>query len=249
MRRVLLLVSALAACAAALIASPASAQTAPERVVISVSGIQQSGTSTVTSTVAFTANAESATFSSTFPVKSGPGFDAGVRIAVRGPLGISLAASQFSASGNADVTAKIPHPFFFNQARSIAGTVGMKREETAVRVALVLSSAPGRKLQASAFAGPAFFTVKQDLVASVTYTDAYPYDTAAFGGATTTQVSKSKTGFAAGADVSYFFAKSVGIGASVAVVKATISASASDGSTVNVNAGGTQVGAGLRFRF
>jgi len=91
--------------------------------------------------------------------------------------------------------------------------------------------------------------VKQDLVASVTYTDAYPYDTAAFGVATTTQVSKSKTGFAAGADVSYFFAKSVGIGASVAVVKATISAAASDGSTVNLNAGGTQVGAGLRFRF
>ena len=248
MRASIRLSCVVAFCVLVLRAAPAVAQSA-ERVVISVNGIQQSGTSTVNSTVSFTANAEPATFTSNFSVKSGPGFDAGARVHLRGAFGVSVSVSQFSSSGDADVTAKIPHPFFFNQARSIAGTAGMKRDETVVRIALAVSSTPGKKLQFAGFVGPAFFQVKQDVVDSVTYTDSYPYDTAAFGKATTRTVSMSKTGFAAGADLAYFFAKKIGIGASVVVASATMTTKASDGSSIDVTAGGTQLGAGLRFRF
>lgn len=238
----------LVAIVAAIAASPAIAQV-PERAVISVNGIYQSGTSAVDSTVAFTVNAETATFTSKFPAKTGPGFDGGIRVGIRGPIGFALAATHFQTSGTADITGKIPHPFFFNQPRDIAGTANLKREETTTRFALTLSSAPGKKLQFTAFAGPAFFSLKQDLVDTVTYTDAYPYDTATFGQSTTRQVTKTKVGFAGGADATFFFSKSVGIGVTAMIVKATIPLTASDGSSVTVNAGGTQVGGGLRFRF
>lgn len=229
-------------------ATPAFAQTT-ERVVVSVNGIQQTGTSAVDSTVSFTANAETATFTSHFPVKAGPGFDAGIRLRLRGAFGIGAAISQFSATGTADISAKIPHPFFFNQPRSISGSAGMTRDETVVRVSLVVASAPGKKLQFSAFAGPAFFSVKQDLVDSVTYTDAYPYDTATFGQAATRKVSLSKVGFAAGGDVAYFFSSRIGLGVSAVVASTTINTKASDSSSLDISAGGTQIGAGLRLRF
>lgn len=229
-----------------LLASPAFAQTGT---VISVNGIYQTGTSAVSSTVAFTANAEPASFTSNFPVKAGQGLDAGIRVGIRGAIGLSLGISSFKASGDAAITAQIPHPFFFNQPRSISGTASLAREETTTRVALVVSSPGGKKLQLAGYVGAALFAVKQDIVDSVTYTDAYPYDTAAFGRATTRQVSKSKVGIAAGVDASFFFAKNVGIGVTAGIVQATIPVAAIDGSTISLSAGGTQLGAGLRFRF
>jgi len=249
MRRYSLLITAFAI-AALCAAAPATAQTGA---VISVNGIYQGGTDAASHTVSFTMNAETATFTSNFPVKSGPGVDAGLRVGlrvgVRGAIGVAIGITHFTAAGSADVTAKIPHPFFFNQSRSIAGTTNLSREETTTRLAVVFSSAANKKLQFSAFVGPAFFSVKQGLVDAVTYTDSYPYDTATFGQATTKQVSKTKTGVTAGADVSYFFAKRIGIGLTAAVVKATIPVTAADGSSVSLSAGGTQIGAGLRFRF
>jgi len=118
-----------------------------------------------------------------------------------------------------------------------------------LRIELVLHSKAGQKLQYLAFAGPAYFSVKQDLVDSVTYTDAYPYDTATFKSAVTKQTTSTKWGFAGGADVSYYFTKSIGIGGSVVIAKSTMSVKASDGSAVEMTAGGTQAGGGLRFRF
>lgn len=248
MRRVTRLISAIAIVAACMAATPAVAQTR-ERIVVSMNGIYQTGTSALASAGSFAVNAETATFSTNFPVKAGPAFDASARYNVRGALAVGVAVTQFTASADAEITGKIPHPFFFNQARSIAGTAALTREETAVRVELVLHSAPGRKLQFSAFAGPAFFAVKQGLIDAVSYTDSYPYDTAAFGQATVRTASTSKTGFAAGGDVSYYFSKTIGIGATAAIAKATVSLSASDGSSLSVNVGGTQAGAGIRFRF
>jgi len=81
-------------------ATPAAAQSTPPkapRVVLSVNGIYQGGTSDVTSTVAFTANAETATFSTTSPVPAGPGLDAGARVTVRGPFAVGFAGTKFSA--------------------------------------------------------------------------------------------------------------------------------------------------------
>lgn len=229
------------------LAAPAAAQTG--RVVLSVNGISQSGTETVSTNSTFTTNAETGSFTSTFPVKSGPGFDASLTVGLKGPFGLSIGGTSFKATGTADVTAKVPHPFFFNQPRTVTGTTSMTREETTARLAVTLSSSAGGRFQFSAYAGPAYVSVKQDLLDSVSYTDSYPYDTATFKSANTSQPSKTAVGFAGGADASFYFTKSIGIGVSASIVSATVNFSTVDNTTVAVKAGGTQVGGGLRIRF
>lgn len=246
MRRSTILSLALAAATLA-VATPAAAQSG--RVVLSVNGISQSGSETVSTSSTFTANAESGSYTSNFPVKSGPGFDASISIGLKGPFGLSIGGTSFKATGTAEVTAKVPHPFFFNQPRTVTGTTSMSREESTARLALTVSSAPGGRFQFSAYAGPAYVSVKQDLLDSVSYTDSYPYDTATFTRANTSQPSKTGIGFAAGADASFYFTKSIGLGLSASIVSATVNFSAADNSTVAIKAGGTQVGGGLRIRF
>jgi len=232
-----------------LVPSLAMAQAKPERVVLGINETYQAGTSEVSSTVGFTANLEKGTFAYQFPVKQGPAIDVSGRIRLFNNFGLGVAYTSFSASGTTAITGQVPHPFFFSQMRSIAGQASLDREETALHVRATFSSSPGKKLQFTVFGGAAFFTVKQGLVDRVSYTESYPYDTAAFGTATTHQESLSKMGFGAGADVAYYFTKNVGIGAVASIAKATIDATASDSSTVSINVGGSSMGLGLRLRF
>ncbi len=231
------------------VARPAQAQALSERVVISVSGASVTGTSEITSTVAFTANAEKGSYSYRFPVKPKPFGEVSARIRLIKNFGVSVGYTSVSANGTAEITGQIPHPFFFNQLRPITGQASLEHTETAVHVRATLSSAPGKKLQFSVSAGPTFFSVKQGLVDSVSWTDSYPYDTATFASAATKQVSQSATGFGAGADVAYYFSKHLGIGASASVAKATVSGTASDNSVVSIDVGGTSLGFGVRLRF
>jgi hypothetical protein len=250
------LAAALLVFAAALLApSAALAQTgAPrasknERGAIYINYGYLSGTSDVQSTVSFPVNVETGTFTSKFDVKPGPALDAGARVRIWKRLGAGVAFTSFATNRDATVTAQIPHPFFFGRPRAIEGTASIERKETAVHVRAVVTSPGGRKLQAAAFAGPVFFSVDQTLVDKVTYSDAYPFDTATFRSAATRRVKTSKTGFGIGADVAYYFMKHVGVGLSGTYAKIDFNLKAVDDSTVSVSAGGGIAGLGIRIRF
>lgn len=228
---------------------PKAAAPKNDRGTIYVNGAYQAGTSEVQGTVGFTANLEKGSFTSKAPVKEGPALDAGARVRVWKYVSVGVAFTSFSANGNATITGQVPHPFFFNTPRSIEGTTASERKETAVHVRAVFTSAPGRKLQFTGFAGPAFFSVTQTLVDKANYSDAYPFDTATFTSATTRRVSKSKTGIGAGADVAYYFTKNLGVGLSATYAKVSFDLKAVDESAVSINAGGALVGVGVRIRF
>lgn len=221
----------------------------PERGTIYANGGYQSGASDVQSTVTFSSNVETGSFTSTFRVKPQPALDVGARVRVWKRLSIGVAYTSFSSSGDATVAAQIPHPFFFRTPRAIEGTASSERKETAVHVRAVFTSPPGRKLQFTGFVGPAFFSVEQTLVDKVNYSEAYPFDTATFTSATTRRVSASKTGVGVGADVAYYFMKHLGVGLTASYAKVTFSLKAVDDSTVSISAGGAIVGIGARIRF
>jgi hypothetical protein len=112
-----------------------------------------------------------------------------------------VAISAFSKSDAASVNGTIPHPFFFNTLRPITGTsFPLERRETAVHIqAGYVASA--KKIDVAVSGGPSLFNVSHDLVADAIYTEAYPFDTATFGGATIAKSSATKLGFNVGADV------------------------------------------------
>jgi hypothetical protein len=97
--------------------------------------------------------------------------------------------------------------------------------------------------------GPTFFNLKQDFVSAVTVNETYPFDTATFGSATTTQLSNTAVGFNAGVDISRPLSSVVGVGALVRYSRADVKFNGREISEQTVKAGGVEVAGGVRVRF
>ena len=229
----------------------ASPRTPPrDRIFISVDGVFQTTATDFTNTVTLRRNVEDSSFSTSYDEKSGPAFNVSGAGLVWRTIAIGVGVSRFSHGVPGAFTASVPHPFFFNQARQVSGTINSTREELAVHVnARALLPLKSRRMQAMVFGGPSFFNVKQDLVSDFEITETYPYDTATFSRGVTTTASKSKVAFNAGADLAYFFTRQMGVGGTALYAGTTIPLDSAGGNTVDVKVGGFQVGGGLRLRF
>jgi hypothetical protein len=234
-------------------ALPARGQTIPawtDRGYVGVDGGAQVTTTSFQSTFTFTAHAEEGRFAAGYKIATGPVVSARGGIRLWRNLAVGVGVTAFSRTGNADVSAEIPHPFYFNQFRSVSGTAsGLKRNEVAVSLDVGWRTVLGRRIDMMVFGGPAFFTVKQDLATQVRFSESYPYDTASFVGADSKSTKASVVGFSAGVDVSCMITKSVGFGAIVRISHARAQLSPASGQTIRVDAGGVQAGGGLRVRF
>ena len=229
----------------------ASAQTSvPARGFLVLNGGYQVTTNDFDDGATFRANAEDAKFTTDYEVKGGPAFDVAGGARLWRQLGVGVGVTRFSRSTPTVLSGSVPHPFFFSRPRSVGGEVaGLKREEIAVHVQARLIAPVGTRLQVMAFGGPSFFQVRQGLVTGFTWADSYPYDDAAFSAAQTTNDKGTKVGFNAGADVAFFFARQIGVGATVQFARATVELSGAGGNAIEIKAGGVQAGGGLRVRF
>jgi hypothetical protein len=162
---------------------------------------------------------------------------------------IGLGVTRYNSTGDAKVTAQLPHPFFDNTYRNIEGPESLDRTEVGAHLMFGWMLSPSPKLRVLLSAGPSFISVKQPIVTEVTFTETYPYDTAQYTGVKTNDSSRSAVGFNAGADVFWMFSKSIGAGGLVQFSRARVDAPANSGRSVSFDAGGAQVGAGLRFFF
>jgi hypothetical protein len=190
--------------------------------------------------------AEASTISTTYPLKAAPGFDVGGGARVWRRLTVGLAVSRVTRLNDAGVNAQMPHPFFFNQPRTVTGTAtGLSRDETAVHLQLRWNAPLASRWQLAVGGGPSLLTVEQVLVQDVQLGQTYPFDTATYAGATTEHVSKSRMGFNVGADAAYLFRPHVGIGGGITFSHARIPLTAS----ASTDAGGGHVDIGLRIRF
>jgi len=195
-------------------------------------------------------NAEDGRIDTKYVVKGGPSFDFTAGGVLWRGLGVGVGLSRFSVSTPASLAGTIPHPFFFGQLRSVSGeAAGLKREEQAIDVQIRGVFPVGTKFQVMIFGGPSFFQVKQGVVSDFTITESYPYDAATFRSATTTDSSVSKMGFNGGGDVAFFFARQIGVGATVQFSGTTVALPAAGGASQDVKVGGLKAGGGLRVRF
>ena len=228
-----------------------SAQSAAwtERARVSINfGVQPSSTTFDTS-ITKPSYIENALFETTYTVSSGPMFDGGVAVRLAKSFGVGVAVSSFSRKNDAGVSGTIPHPFFYNTPRAISGTVpGVERREVAAHLQAVYVIS-GRKADLAIAGGPSWFNVNQDLVTDVAYTETYPYDSAAFASATTSRAAKSGLGFNVSGDVGVRLGQHVGVGGVVRFSRASIALAAANGVSVTADAGGIQLGGGLRLFF
>lgn len=233
-------------------AHSASAQTATweGRGFISVNGAFQSSQNDFTNNETFTTNIEQGRLAVAYPVKAAPIFDVGGGVRVWRGFAVGVAVSSYSKSTAAAVDASIPHPFFFNRNRAVSGSSDpMERQELGLHISALWMIPLNARLSVAAFGGPTYFNVKQQIVQTVRYSDTYPFDTATYTGVDVTSESKGKFGFNAGVDVTYMLNRTVGVGGTVRISRATVDFGTSGGASLSVDVGGLQTGGGVRLRF
>jgi hypothetical protein len=217
---------------------------------VSINGGLQPSTGSVQETVKSTIYLEPFVVTPTYRIKTAPQFDGGFAMRVAGNLGVGVAMSFFSKKNAADISAQIPHPFFYS-TRLVSGAANdLQRNEVNTHIQAVYVVPSRGKTSIALMGGPSFFHVKQDLVTSISYNETYPYDTASFGNASTIPVAKNGVGFNAGVDIALRVSRNMGVGGIVRFSRAGLELAVPNGvGNQSVNVGGVHVGGGVRFFF
>jgi hypothetical protein len=236
---------------------PSSSSTAPatiwaDRGFVNINGGYRPTATSFTDTVRITQNVEPGQINTRYRVKAAPEFDVAGGVRVWRQLAVAVDVAYVSKIAGGTVTGQIPHPLYFGRPRTVDGEApGLSRREIAVHgqlVWMVPVAHPSGRWRFDVAGGPSFFNLRQNVVQDVTVSDAYPFDTATLATVVSRRVEKSRVGFNVGANLSYMFAAKVGVGTTVMFSRARV-ALPSVGHDLTVDAGGAQVGAGLRFRF
>jgi len=235
------------------IARPVQAQTTtgPVGARISINAGLQPLSTTFDGSTSKPLNLETAIIDTTYRVNRAIWFDGGVSFTMRKDFGVGIAVSSFSKETETTVNATIPHPFFFQTPRAITGTPGgLMRDELVAHVQAVYVIGPIDRLEIAVEGGPSFFRVTHDVVSDVSFSEAYPYDSASFTAAASQRITRYKTGFNVGIDVGVRMGRSVGFGGLVRFSRASVDFPLpNENHTVTADAGGLQAGAGLRLYF
>jgi hypothetical protein len=259
MRGVSLLV-AMAGCAALVPPAMAAAQPARQppaatsrtredpRVFVSVSAGVEASDDTVSQSFAVQKNLEPAPITVDARRTRGVLFDAGFVVRLKGAFGVGLAASYAKDDAASDIGAMIPHPFFFNQPRTVTGTAPLARTETAAHVEAAYI-ASGRRHVLMVVGGPSVFQINQTLVTDILYADAYPYDAPIFTAPDVRKGRRTAIGFHVGADFAWRFSAKVGIGGLIRFARASTTLDVANNTPVRVHPGGVHASGGLRLAF
>ncbi len=202
--------------------------------------------------ITITENVESTPISASIPLGIAPTVDGGATLRLSPRVGLGASFSFGVRQSDAEVTAAIPHPFYFNARRDVSGTApGLDGRELAIHGEVRVYLRELRFADVAIVGGPSVFLVRQDLVNRVTYTEAYPYDTATFSGVTTESTSGTQVGFNVGADIVRRLrrrnvARKVGVGVLVRYTGAWVDVPVV-GNTTTIRTGGLQALAGFRF--
>lgn len=221
------------------------------RVFVNVNGALHASELTFTDSRTDPFFQETASWTADYAVESGPAFTVNGGVRLWGPLVARVGYSRFTSSNVAAIAGAVPHPFFFDRDRSIAGgSRALKQEEQAIHLGALWLVPLGNRLEIGIFGGPSLFRVRRDLIEDVRYSDSYPYDSAEFDSTLIRTVEDDRLGFHVGADLSWFFTRTLGVGTVLTFSRARLDlTSPATGRSVSIDAGGFQAGAGIRLRF
>jgi hypothetical protein len=220
------------------------------RVTLALSGGIQSAAARVSDRITFDRNVEAETIDVKYPKRPGALLDIGGRVRVWKRLGAGIAVDHVVGEGTADVSASVPHPFFFNQPRTVTGKQSaMSHEETALHLQVQYTIPASKHVRLVLGAGPSRIKLTKDVVTDVAIEESYPYDTATFTRAITRGATASVNGFNVGLDVTWHMTRSFGFGGLVRYTRADADLEVRSGHRLAARAGGAQAAAGVRVAF
>lgn len=224
-------------------ATPALAQMQwTDKGFASLSAGLQIGTSDVTSTQTFELYGETASLVSAQDVKAGILLDGQFGYRVWRNLAVGVGLSFIQGKADAAITGSIPDPIVFDSPRvAAASATGLTHSETWIAGQLTWVMPLTDKMDVFFSGGPAFVQVQQELPTGTSVSEPGP----TLSNVTVTKFSKSGIGFVAGADVRYMLTSRIGLGAMAKFAAASVDVT----DDAKVEAGGFQVGAGVRIKF
>jgi hypothetical protein len=245
-----------------LAAPAAQAQDAPDRGWVDVdAGWASAADDAFTMSATTTLFSEPADFHARYTAPRGFVVDIGGGVMVTPLLGAGVSVSAAQHEEVAVMSIRIPHPFFGSQfATGEAETdVKLQRAERAVHLQAIVVAGGTDRVRVRVFGGPSRYTLGQDAVTSIQYRQTSsivpPSNNVEIHRFTQARVDASAWGFHAGADVSVFVLRNLGVGGFVKYGRATVAlentlaTSVGASETIDVRAGGLRVGAGVRIRF
>ena len=224
-------------------ATPALAQVQwTDRGFAAFSAGLQIGTADVTSTQKFDLYGEEASLVSAQDVKGGLLLDGQAGYRVWRNLAVGVGVSFIQGKSDAAITGSIPDPIKFDSHRTASVTAAdLSHRETWVTGLLTWVMPVTDKMDVFFSGGPAFVQVQQELPTGASVSEPGP----TLSNVTVTKFSKSGIGFVAGADVRYMLTSRIGLGAMAKFAAASVALT----DDTSVDAGGFQLGAGVRIKF
>jgi hypothetical protein len=176
-------------------------------------------------------------------------FAGGVRIWRN--LGVGIGFSRFADDESPTLSADVPNPIFAGSPRTaVASTGKLSHSETAIHLQALWMIPTSDDIQLAVVLGPSIFSIKQDFVTGISTDEAaFPFSTTSISSVSTGDSSKRVVGFTAGVDGTYLVTPRMGVGAFLRLSSASADIGTTGGGTVTVDAGGFQIGVGLRTRF
>lgn len=220
-------------------------------------GIAVAAANTFSTTLLSPLFSETRTATVTYRNPTGAEFDFGGGVMITPQVGVGISFTGTAHQDVAQLAISVPHPRIFNTlATDTAPTDGkLQRVEGGVNLQVVGVAPLSDRVRLRVFGGPTYFRVQQDMVNSIAYDQAYLVFLPVNSVTITTfdradKVEGTGWGFHAGADVSMFFTRVVGIGGFARFSRATVALDDPlSGVPVDVKAGGFQAGGGLRLKF
>jgi hypothetical protein len=188
---------------------------------------------------------QDATASTTGGVDGGPFFDLGAEYRFMKfmdlHVGVGVGFSAFGKTGDISGVASIPHPTFFNRHAEVTiPAQAAKRSERSVYVTLTGTYKVSEEIDFTAYIGPSFLHVEQDVVDGLAVAAGTQDATITVG-----RQSGDGAGVIAGIDVSYYVTNRFGVGGFMRYNGGSVDLPSAE----NLDAGGFQLGLGVRIRY
>ena len=207
-------------------------------------------TSTVSAPFAFPVYGESARIDSESSWPAGPTVEVDGGVRLWHDLGVAVTVTRGHRDGESGVSGAIPHPFFFNQPRTLgAGGPSLTRTETALHLGVMWRHRVTRRVTVAAIVGPSLMAVGQDVIAGVVLRETYPYTTVQLSRVTMARRDASGVGVHAAGDVVFALTRHVGVGGGARYSHARVTLESADGQQAKVELGGVVVRGGVRWLF
>lgn len=193
---------------------------------------------------------EEARVDNSYRAPSPRGMEIGGFFRIKGPIGMGASVELFRNDNEAAYSAFLPHPFYFERYRELAGVhAGLTHREQALHVDGVVSQTWANRFTLDLFGGPTLFWTKTEVLVDLLYSEIYPYDAVVPLGVATEIFEDRPLGYHFGTSATYRLAGRIGIDIGLRFSKARIRLSPTEERIIEFDAGGLRAGAGLRFLF